>query len=54
MTKLKTENQCGICASDKYLVLADVSLTHRKIMYDYMNFMYIKIYIVYQTIGFNK
>ncbi len=23
-------------------------------MYDYMNYMYIKIYIVYRTIGFNK
>ncbi len=43
-----------ICASDKYFVLADVSLTHSKIMYDYMNYMYIKIYIVYRTIGFNK
>ncbi len=46
--------QGGICASDKYFVLADVSLTHSKIMYDYMNYMYFKNYIVYRTIGFNK
>ncbi len=46
--------QGGICASNKYFVLADVSLIHSKIMYDYMNYMYIKIYIVYRTIGFNK
>ncbi len=46
--------QGGICASGKYFVLADVSLTNSKIMYDYMNYMYIKIYIVYRTIGFNK
>ncbi len=28
--------QSGICASEKYFVLADVTLTHSKIMYDYM------------------
>ncbi len=45
--------QGGICVSDKYFVLMDVSLTHSKIMYDYMNYMYIKIYIVYRTIEFD-
>ncbi len=46
--------QSGICASDTYFVWADVSLTYSKIMYDHKNYMYIKIYIVYRTIGFNK
>ncbi len=45
--------QGGICPGNKYFVLADVSLTHSKIKYDYMNYVYQDLYCI-SDIGFNK
>ncbi len=39
--------QGDICASDKYFVLADVSLTHSKIMYDYDLYVYQDLYCIF-------
>ncbi len=42
----KNRSADGICASDKYFVLADVSLTHSKSVCNYVNYVYQDLYCI--------